>query len=116
MPSPEEKQIWTEENKLVHDTLAQLVTISSASILIMIAFLEKIGLPLLKFLIGFSFASFFACILLSLSLMKHISLHVTANPADLPPKYELKYRLVKWSFQLAVGLLVFVFIANLPWR
>jgi hypothetical protein len=105
----------TEQNKLVHDTLTQLVTISSASILIMVAFLEKLAIPIFKVLTGFSFAGFFACILLSLSLMKHISLNVTADPAKLPPKYELKYKLAKYSFLSSVGLLVLLLIINLVW-
>jgi hypothetical protein len=37
-----ELQLRAEGNKLLHDTMKQLITISTGSILIMIAFLEKV--------------------------------------------------------------------------
>lgn len=109
-----EQQIWTEENKLLHDTLKQLVTISSGSVLILIAFKEKLfTIPRWQWLIVLSFAGFFLCIIVSLILMRNISLDLTANPKCLPPKDLRHYRVVKYSFLSAVGALVLFVIVNL---
>ena len=94
--SPEE-QILMEGNKLLHGTLTQLVTISSGSLLILIALKEKLfPNARCQWLLAFSFAGFFGCILASLLLMRDIALNVVMESKNL--EHNPDYLATKWSF------------------
>jgi hypothetical protein len=113
-PSPEEMRI--EGNKLLHETLKQLVTISSASIVILSALLEKLVASQSKILMGFiglSFICFLVSIIGSVFLMRNIGLNLAATDSELKGA---AYFAAKWFFLSAIFLLVVYVIANLLYR
>jgi hypothetical protein len=111
--SPEQK-IWLEGNKLLHATLTQLVTISSGSILILLALKEKLfPNPRWKILLAVSFACFLGCVIFGLVMMRNISLHVVADPNKLPTHDLRDYEKAKRFFISAVIALVIFMIGNL---
>lgn len=110
-------EMRTEGNKLLHDTMKQLVTISSGSILVMIALLEKIfPTPRWKPLIALAFIGFLICIIASLVMMRAISLNVgAAYTRDFQPVERPAYTMGVSSFLVAIGVLVIFVIRNLFW-
>lgn len=95
-------ELRAEGNKLLHDTMKQLITISSGSILIMIALLEKLfNAPQWKFLVAVAFVSFLICIIASLIMMRTISLKMGAAYEDVSAK---KFQKIEdWAFPMAAG-------------
>src|SRR4051812_18980104 len=112
-----EQEMRTEGNKLLHDTMKQLVTISSGSILVIVALLEKIFLtPRWKGLVALSFVGFLICIIASLVMMRAISLNVGASyTRDFQPVERPAYAIANSSFLIAIGVLVIFVIRNLYW-
>jgi hypothetical protein len=110
-----EDELRTEGNKLLHETMKQLVTISSGSILIMIALLEKLfTVPRWKGLVAVSFLSFLLCIIASLTMMRAISLNVgAAYTRNFQPTERPARRLAIGSFLVAVAALVAFVLRNL---
>jgi hypothetical protein len=108
-------KLRTEGNKLLHDTMKQLITISSGSILIMIALLEKLfNSPRWKFLVAVAFLGFLICTISSLVMMRTISLNVGASYEKSTQNIERPARRVAYtSFLLAVAALVVFVVVNL---
>ena len=112
--TPEEQRL-AEENKLLHATLQQLVTLSSGFIVAMTALWEKLSRTTLQaWAIVLPFVGFSVCIVAGLFLMRSLSLDLTTLDAKkLPGKEHRKYKIAKWCFLLAVPLLVAVVLLNL---
>jgi hypothetical protein len=110
-------ELRTEGNKLLHETKKQLVTISSGSILVLIALLEKLfAAPKWKILVAVAFLGFLSCIIASLRMMGAISLNVgAAYTKDTQPIEKPASRIANLSFGLAIGALVVFVIRNLLW-
>lgn len=105
-------QLRTEGNKLLHDTMKQLITISSGSILIVVAFVEKAAAW--KALVAVAFVGFLISIIASLLMMRSISLNVGASYANPRHKYEDRvYYTTVCGFLLGIGALVVFVIRNL---
>lgn len=103
---------------MFHETLKQLVTISSGSILVLVALLEKVFVtPRWKVLIVIAIVGFFICILASLQTMSAISENVTAAYPKNLRRTELGFFLIIVSpFVIAVGSLIIFVVKNLWWR
>jgi hypothetical protein len=114
-----EQQLRTEGNKLLHETMKQLVTISSGSILILIAFWEKIFKepfkePLWKPLVAVAFVGFLICIIAAVVMMRTISLNVGAGYTKSYQYIERPARRIAYvSFLLGIAALVVFVIRNL---
>ena len=117
-------QLRAEGNKLLHDTMKQLVTISSGSILIIIAVLEKLFKPpRWIFLVAVAFAAFLVCIIASLKMMRTMSLKMGTGYSKEKPEEEKQKRLQKtedivypiayYSFLSAILALVVFVVVNL---
>lgn len=112
-------QLRTEGNKLLHETMKQLVTISSGSILILIAFWEKVFKeplkePLWKPLVAVAFAGFLVCIIAAVIMMRTISLNVGKGYTKNYQYIERPVRRIAYvSFLLAILALVVFVIKNL---
>jgi uncharacterized membrane protein YidH (DUF202 family) len=112
-------KLRAEGNKLLHDTMKQLITISSGSILVMITFLEKLFKnPQCNILVAVAFGGFWICNIASLIMMNAISLKMGAAYADEAVKKYQKRE--NWAlptaavaFLLAIGALVVFVILNL---
>src|SRR2546422_7113179 len=111
----EYNKLRTEGNKLLHDTMKQLITISSGSILILFALLEKLFTsPRWKFLVALAVAGFLTCTVASLVMMRTISLNVGANYTVNYQGTEVPARNLAYaSFLSALGALVVFVIRNL---
>jgi hypothetical protein len=109
----------TEGNKLLHDTMKQLITISSGSILITIAFLEKfVKNPRWNYFVLIAFIGLLACIVLSLIMMRAISLKMGAGyTAEAVQKHQeiedWVYPLAVVTFSIGVSALVVFVVTNL---
>lgn len=103
--TPEEK--LAEENKLLHATLQQLVTLSSGFIVALTALWEKLFRKTWQaWPIDLSFAGFLVCIVAGLFFMRSLSLAVTTLDArDIAGKKKLTYKIAEVSFLSAVLLL-----------
>jgi hypothetical protein len=107
-----EDQLRTEGNKLLHETMKQLVTISSGSILIVVAFVEKAAQW--KVLVAVAFVGFLICIIACLVMMRSISLNVGAGYTNPRHKFEGRvYTTTVCSFLLGIVALVVFVIRNL---
>jgi|SRR6266481_5711382 len=98
--------------------MKQLVTISSGSIVFVIAFLDflaKSSRPLQwKWLIAAGVGGFFICIIASLAMMYIISLNVgQAYTKDYQRFERPSYRIAFGSFLFAIGALVAFVVINL---
>jgi len=105
----------TEGNKLLHEAMKQLVTISSGSILILIAFWEKVSVQhLWKPFVAIAFIGFLVCIIAAVVMMICISLNVGAAYAKDYQYIERPVRRIAYlSFIAALGALVVFVIKNL---
>lgn len=112
--TPDQK-MRTEGNKLLHETMKQLVTISSGSILLMITFWEKVLLTRRwPGLIVVVFVGFLVSIIASIKMMRTISLNVGAGyTRNFQPTERIVYPVAILSFLGAVGALVVFVIKNL---
>ena len=105
----------TEGNKLLHDTLKQLITISSGSILVLVALLEKLFThPRWKWLVVVAFLGFLVSIVASLIQMNAISLNVGASYSKGFQHVERPANVsAAGSFLIAIGALVVFVVINL---
>ncbi len=112
--TPDEEKL-KEENKLLHATLQQLVTLSSGFIVAMTALWEKLSRTTFQaWAIVLPFVGFSVCIVMGLLLMRSLSLDITTLDArNLPGKEYRNYKIAKWCFLLAVAILVLVVLLNL---
>ena len=115
---PPDQTLRTEGNKLLHDTMKQLVTISSGSIVFVIAFLDFLAKSFhalqWKWSVVVGVGGFFICIIASLLMMQAISLNVgAAYTKDFQPVERPRYIIAFWSFLLAIGALVAFVVRNL---
>jgi hypothetical protein len=115
----EKIKLRAEGNKLLADTMKQLITISSGSIVIMGTFLEKIFKnPRWSTLVALAFVGFFICIIASLKMMRTMSLKMgAAYEPEAAAKFQKiedwAYPTAAWAFLLAISALVVFVIRNL---
>jgi hypothetical protein len=111
------EEMRKEGDKLLHDTMKQLVTISSGSILVIVALLEKVfPNPRWKVLVAIGFVGFLICIIASLVMMRAIALDVSAAYSrDFQPMERKSYETALASFLFAIAALVLFVIRNLLW-
>jgi DMSO/TMAO reductase YedYZ heme-binding membrane subunit len=115
----EPKQLRAEGNKLLHDTMKQLITISSGSILLMITFWEKIfKQPLWRGYVAIAFVGFLICIIASVIMMRCISLKMGSGyeevrSAEIQKVENLAYPIAATGFVVAILALVVFVIKNL---
>src|SRR5260370_40680631 len=72
-----DEEMRIEGSKLFHETVKQLITISSGSILVMFALLEKVfSSPRWRVLLAIAFVGFLICIVAGLAMMRRVSLEL----------------------------------------
>jgi hypothetical protein len=112
-------EIRAEGNKLLHDTMKQLIAISSGSIVILIAFMEKIFTnPRWKLTIVVAVVCFLLCAIASLVMMRTISLKMGAGYSDsrsakLQKVEDLAFPAAAATFLIAMAAIVVFLIKNL---
>lgn len=103
-------ELRAEGNKLLHDTMKQLITISSGSILLMLTFWEKVFTQhLWKASVAVAFVGFLICIIAAVIMMRTISLKMGAGYD--PEKAKKFQKHEDWAFPIAAGAFLLAILA-----
>jgi diacylglycerol kinase len=102
-------ELRAEGNKLLHDTMKQLITISSGSILLMLTFWEKVFKQhLWKASVAIAFVGFLN-IIAAVIMMRTISLKMGAGYQEKAAKKFQKTE--DWAFPMAAGAFLVAILA-----